>query len=206
MNPNRTTTAFRRIAGATGVLLLAGLAGLGVGGCAGATKAPASPYATPSEADRSAVRAEALTKRAAELMDRDPKEAETILREALAADLYHGPAHNNLGVLYLRQGKLYEAANEFEWARKVMPGHPDPRFNLALTLERAGRTDEALAMYDTALEVYGEHMPSMQAVARLQVKRGDVDARTRGYLDEIALRGESERWREWARSRRATGS
>ena len=35
-----------------------------------------------------------------------------------------------------------------------MPGHPGPRMNLALTLERAGRIDEAMATYDTALEVY----------------------------------------------------
>jgi tetratricopeptide (TPR) repeat protein len=86
-----------------------------------------------------------------------------------------------------------------------MPGHPDPRFNLALTLERAGRTDEALAMYDTALEVYGEHMPSMQAIARLQVKRGRADARMIDFLNAIALRGEAESWRTWARDRLAVG-
>ena len=37
-------------------------------------------------------------------------QAEEMLREALTVDLYHGPAHNNLGVLFLRQSKLYEAA------------------------------------------------------------------------------------------------
>jgi len=49
-------------------------------------------------------------------------EAETLLRRALTADLYHGPAHNNLGVLYLTQGKLFEAAGEFEWARGELAG------------------------------------------------------------------------------------
>jgi len=34
-----------------------------------------------------------------------------------------------------------------------MPGHPDPRMNLALTLEQAGRTDETIQTYKTALEV-----------------------------------------------------
>lgn len=73
---------------------------------------------------------------------------------ARSQDLYHGPAHNNLGVIYLKKGLLFEAAGEFQWARQLLPGHPDPRLNLALTLETAGKTDDAIATYKTALEVF----------------------------------------------------
>lgn len=104
-----------------------------------------------------------------------------------------------MGVLCLQRGQLYEAANEFEWARKLMPGHPDPRMNLALTLERAGRLDEALATYNTALEVYPNHVPTTEALARLQVRSRRTDERTMGFLREIALTGETEQWREWAK-------
>ena len=93
------------------------------------------------------MRAQELSSRAADLVESDPEAAERMLREALGADLFFGPAHNNLGVLYLREGKLYEAAGEFEWARKLVPGHPDPRMNLALTLEQAGQVDEAIRTY-----------------------------------------------------------
>lgn len=194
---------------AAGVLACIALA---VAGCA-PQKVSSSPYATQPEVDRNATRAEQLTRRAVEAMDASTadnarendaeaeallREAEALLREALAADLYHGPAHNNLGVVFLRQGKLYEAANEFEWARKLMPGNPDPRFNLALTLERAVRVDEALAMYATALEVQAEHIPSMQGLARLQIRQRKTDARTDGLLREIAFRGSSAKWRSWA--------
>ena len=85
------------------------------------------------------------------------------------------------------------------WARKLLPGLPDPRLNLALTLERAGRTDEALSTYASALDVYPDHVPTLQALARLQIKSGKRDDRTKHALEEIALRGESERWRDWAR-------
>jgi Flp pilus assembly protein TadD len=132
----------------------------------------------------------------------DPHAAELLLREALSADLYFGPAHNNLGVLYLEQGKLYEAAGEFEWARKLMPGHPDPRMNLALTLEQAGKTDEAIATYKTALEVWPGHVQTIQALAKLHVVSRREDPELPAWLDEIALRGETERWREWARRSR----
>lgn len=161
------------------------------------------PYNAPRESLRNPLEAQRLTLQAAELMQGEPERAEKLLREALTHDLYHGPAHNNLGVLHLKRGELYEAANGFEWARKLMPGHPDPRLNLALTLERAGRVDEALAACDSALEVYPGHIATTQALARLQLRHRRTDDRTRKLLEDIAMRGESEQWREWARHRLA---
>ncbi len=158
-----------------------------------------SPYAPQAEIARDSREADRLNAGAAEVIDTDAAQAEKLLRQALTADLYHGPAHNNLGVIYLKQGQLYQAASEFQWARQLMPGHPDPRLNLAFTLEQAGKADEAIATYRTALEVYPNHLQTTQALARLQLKSGKADAGTRALLEEVALRGESERWRQWAR-------
>ncbi|MBX3378331.1 MAG: tetratricopeptide repeat protein [Phycisphaeraceae bacterium] len=155
------------------------------------------PYTPQSESARDSLKAQKLTQQAAK--ESDPEKAEQLLREALTADLYHGPAHNNLGVVLLHKGDLYSAASEFEWARKLLPGHPDPRMNLALTMEKAGRIDEALAAYASALEVYQEHIPTIQAMTRLRLKSGKPDDSTKAMLEEIALRGESPAWREWAR-------
>ena len=116
--------------------------------------AGSGPYERPSEGGRNTCRAQELNAEAAGLIASEPDEAERLLRAALTADIFFGPAHNNLGVLHLEAGRLYEAAEEFEWARKLMPGHPDPRMNLALTLEQAGKTDEAIRTYKTALEVW----------------------------------------------------
>jgi tetratricopeptide (TPR) repeat protein len=175
-------------------------AALLVPGCS-ATRA-SGPYAPVDEALRDPRKAERLNYEAAPLIHSDPAQAEKLLRQALTADLYCGPAHNNLGAVYLAQGRLYEAAGEFEWARKLLPGHPDPRLNLALVLEKAGRMDEALDTYATALEVYPGHIPTIQAIARLQVRSGRTDERTTEFLDEIALRGETDEWRSWAQLQR----
>ncbi len=171
------------------------------GGCASTQRS--DPYAPLTEADRDSTLAGRLNEQASDLMDKDPAQAESLLRKALAADLYCGPAHNNLGVLLLRRDDLYGAASEFEWARKLLPGHPDPRMNLAMTLEAAGRTNDALDAYASALEVYPEHLPSMQAMASLQVRTGRADDRTPGMLREIAMRGESDTWKSWARTQMA---
>ena len=173
-------------------------------------------YDSPREASRDCLLAQRLTQEAATLMDEgidnddageggDTCDAENrakavkLLRQALTADLYHGPAHNNLGVLHLEAGRLYEAASEFEWARKLMPGHPDPRLNLGLTLERAGRVDEALAAYESALETYRGHLPTLQALTRLQICHSLEDDRTEEFLGEIAVQGDDE-WQGWAKA------
>ena len=165
-------------------------------GCASTS----GPYMPAEAAARSPLLAERLTQEAVAAIDRgDEARGEELLREALTADLYHGPAHNNLGVLYLSQGKLYEAASEFEWAKKLLPGHPDPRLNLAMTLDRAGQIDEALTEYRSALEVWPGHMPSIQAYAKCQIKHAVPQEDLPELLDRIALAGETEEWQLWGR-------
>lgn len=189
---------------------VASLIGLGFGcavvsGCSGPR--PTGPYAPIAAGGRDTAKASRLNAEAAELLSRaiiDPdseslKRAEVMLREALNSDLYFGPAHNNLGVIFLRRDDLYEAAAEFEWARKLMPGHPDPRVNLAFTLESAGRVDDAIATYRTALEVLPDDIAAMQGLARLQIRSGRGDEQTTKVLKEIAMRGENLQWKEWAR-------
>lgn len=176
---------------------------------ASCTHTPNTAYTPLDGAQRNTALADRLNQEGADLMGSDPAQAEKIIREALAADLYHGPAHNNLGVLFLKQNKLYEAAGEFEWARKLLPGHPDPRLNLSLTLESAGRFDQALDHARTALQIHPGHIASIQQIARLEVlhpmatagKTPDPAAREalRESLHEIAMRGESDAWKDWAR-------
>ena len=178
------------------VLLLALLA---LGACVSPDGA-SGPYQSQAEAPRNTAAAERLTKQAADIIESDPGRAEQLLREALAEDLFFGPAHNNLGVLFLERGDLYEAASEFEWARKLMPGHPDPRMNLALTLDRTGQSEEALAAYTATLEVYPGHIGAIQGLARLAVMEDREEPRLESWLKRITLEGDSEDWRTWAQS------
>ena len=173
-----------------------------VAGC-GAPRATAGPYGAGEAVVRDEARAAELVEEATAAMPADPARAEGLLREALAADLFQAKAHNNLGVLLLEKGDLYGAAHEFEWARKLLPGHPEPRVNLALTLERAGQVQEAEASYLSALEVYPGYMPALQGAARLAVAEGRRDADLPRWLAEIAVGGETEAWRAWARARAA---
>lgn len=178
-------------------LLFAHGALLSMSGCATGS----SPYQPADPQRRDTTKAESLTRQAADIIESDPAESERLLRQALTADLFHGPAHNNLGVIYFNAGKLYEAAGEFEWARKLMPGHPDPRLNLGLALERGGRVDEALDAYRAALSLAPEHLPTAEAMARCQLRHARTDAGTVALLAMIELRGDAA-WRAWAADQR----
>ncbi|MBE3068811.1 MAG: tetratricopeptide repeat protein, partial [Planctomycetes bacterium] len=79
------------------------------------------------------------------------EEAEKALKAALAADLFFGPAHNNLAVVYQKREQYYLAAWEFQYAAKLMPYSPEPRANLGLVYEAVGRTAEAESWFDKAL-------------------------------------------------------
>jgi tetratricopeptide (TPR) repeat protein len=144
-------------------------------------------------------RAHGLALEALGVIDSDPVKAEQLLQSAVKADPFNGPAHNDLGVLYLRQSKLYEAASEFELARKLMPGNPDPRLNLGLTFEKAGVYERAFNAYDAALEASPAHIRTIEAVARLTLRTGRTNDRLTEMLEDIALRGESANWRNWAK-------
>lgn len=184
---------------AMAVLVL--LASAALTGCSSAHRS--GPYQSSGDAQRNTVLAESLTQRAAAIIDRDPPRAEELLREALTADIFYGPAHNNLGVLLLSAGDLAGAATEFQWAAKLLPDNADPRLNLAITLERAGRIDEALSGYAAVLEVSPDHVPTMQAMAICQTRHDRYDDRTPNLLREIAMRGESDVWKSWARTQMA---
>ena len=163
---------------------------------AGCSSSP-GPYTSAHEIDRDTAKAERITREAADLVWTDPAKAESLLRDALTADLYHGPAHNNLGVIFFEQGRLYEAANEFEWARKLMPGHPDPRLNLGLALEQGGRVDEAIQAYESALTIVPEHLETMQALTRCRLRYGRQSDGLNEMLAMIRMRGDAQ-WASWA--------
>src|ERR1700741_5284035 len=111
---------------------------------------------------------------------------------------FFGPAHNNLGVLHLERGELYEAASEFEWARKLLPESADPRINLAITLERAGRAGDPPAAFRNALEVEPGSIAAMQGAALIAIRDGTRFSTLEQWLSDISMRGESPAWRAWA--------
>ena len=125
--------------------------------------------------------------------------AEKTLKSALAADVFFGPAHNNLGTVYYHQKKFYLAAWEFQYAAKLMPNHPEPRNNLGLVFEAVGRLDEAAKWYDEALAIEPDNTQVLGNLARTLLLAGHKDDRTRQLLSDLILKDTRPDWVAWAR-------
>ena len=127
------------------------------------------------------------------------EQAERKLKAALAADLFFGAAHNNLGTVYHRQKKFYLAAWQFQYAAKLIPNRAEPRNNLGMVFEAVGRLDEAVGWYEKALQMEPDNTEVIGNLARAYVRSNRKDQKTRKLLSEIILKDQRPDWIDWAR-------
>jgi len=196
-NRKRKETVIR----APAIMSLAVLAGAAcMPGCASAPPKPRNAgYQTVANQPRQdAEFARQENARAVALMDkRDDTAAEAALKAALDADIMCGPAHNNLGKVYFRQGKLYLAAWEFQYAMKLMPNQSEPPNNLGLVFEAVGKFDEATDSYGKAVALAPESVEALGNLARVRVRRGDHQGDVVALLEKLVLRDTRPTWLAW---------
>jgi len=78
---------------------------------------------------------------------------------AVTADNYL--AHNNLGLVLEREGRLEEAETHFLEAIRIDPGYALAHNNLGLVLERQGRANEAIFHFHEALKTAPNNLNAM---------------------------------------------
>lgn len=130
---------------------------------------------------------------------------EQLLRRALSEDVMYGPAHNNLGLVYFHQQKLYLAAWEFQYAAKLMPNQPEARNNLGLVFEASGKLDQAVDAYDVAMKAEPDNAQFVGNLARARLRRGDKEADVRPLLEKLVAIDTRPDWSQWAREKLSLG-
>jgi len=80
----------------------------------------------------------------------------------------------NLGLSYERQGRIADAAAEYEKSMALDPQAVQPRVNLAALLYKAGQGAEAAKLYREVLETSPASRQALLGLARLAVDRGDA--------------------------------
>jgi Tfp pilus assembly protein PilF len=169
------------------------------------TKGPYTTVAADPRRDTEAARK--LTAEGTKLLaEGDYEQAQERFKSALAADLFYGPAHNNLGLAYYHQEKYYLAAWELQYAANLMPNQADPRNNLGLVFEAVGKLDEAADWYQKALALEPEAIEPLRHLARTRIRQDRYDPETRELLEKLVMKETDPAWRTWAQEKLRTGS
>ncbi|MEQ8248021.1 MAG: tetratricopeptide repeat protein [Alphaproteobacteria bacterium] len=116
--------------------------------------------------------------------------AEPILLRALALDPVDADALNSIGNLVLSKGDLSRAALHFQRAVAANPGWLKPRMNLAATLEKLNRFDDAIDALEGILTQDPRQTEARVYLGGLLHRTGDL-RRAKYVLDE-ALEAEPE--------------
>jgi Tfp pilus assembly protein PilF len=177
-------------------------------GCSQDDSKSNEPYTTvAADPRRDTETARKLTAEGTELLGAgEYEQAAAKLKSALEADLFYGPAHNNLGLAYYHQEKYYLAAWELQYAANLMPTQADPRNNLGLVFEAVGKLDEAADWYNKALALEPEAIEPLRHLARTRIRQDRLDAQTRQLLEKLVMKETDPAWRNWAESQLQTRS
>lgn len=118
------------------------------------------------------------------------------LERLLARDPENAVAHNNLGIVRFRQGRLDEAAAHHERAVASDPGNLVYQKNLAdLYYTYLGRVDEAIAIYTTLQKQYPRDIELLTALALIS-KANQLKEQARIFIKKVL---ELEPWNSDAR-------
>lgn len=96
-------------------------------------------------------------------------------------------AHNNLGNIYFKQGRLDEAINEYLTALKLDP-YTEAYKNLGIAYSKQGRLDEAIKAYLTALKIRPDDAGSYFNLGFTYFKQGLLNEAIRAYQTVLRLR------------------
>jgi tetratricopeptide (TPR) repeat protein len=111
--------------------------------------------------------------------------AEWLYRRVLAIDARHVEAMNNLGVLYLAQGKQDKALEMFNQAISLETDYADPYYNLSCLFAQRKNMDRSLQYLKSAIAVNGDvihwakddqdlkHITASEAFKKLMEKKGE---------------------------------
>ena len=102
------------------------------------------------------------------------RNSETLFRHALAITTNNDVAENNLGIVFLGQGKLNEAISLLQSAADLRPDNSPAHENLAKALLQTGRVADALVHYRKLLELQPENMEVHNIVGTVLVQQGRV--------------------------------
>ena len=102
------------------------------------------------------------------------RDSETLFRHALAVTRNNDVAENNLGIVFLQQGKVDEAISLLQSAVDLRPDNSPAHENLAKALLQKGQVADALIHYRKILELQPDNIEIHNIVGTVLTQQGRV--------------------------------
>ena len=102
------------------------------------------------------------------------RDSETLFRHALAVTANNDVAKNNLGIVFLGQGKVDEAISMLQAAVDLRPANSPAHENLAKALLQKGQVSEAIIHYRKLLELQPDNIEVHNIVGTVLTQQGRV--------------------------------
>jgi protein O-mannosyl-transferase len=102
------------------------------------------------------------------------RDSETLFRHALAVTTNNDVAENNLGIVFLQQGKVDEAISLLQTAVDLRPDNSPAHENLAKALLQKGQAADALVHYRKLLELQPDNIEVHNIVGTVLTQQGQV--------------------------------
>jgi cytochrome c-type biogenesis protein CcmH/NrfG len=102
------------------------------------------------------------------------RDSETLFKHALAVTDNNDVADNNLGIVFLRKGKLNEAISLLQTAIDLRPDNSPAHENLAKALLQKGQVTDALVHYRKLVELQPDNIEVHNIVGTVLIQQGHV--------------------------------
>ena len=103
------------------------------------------------------------------------KEAEALIRRAIAVDGSCADFHSNLGAALRELGRLNEAEQSLSLALALEPGQLDARNNLGAVLHDLGRLEQAAACFRTVIDRQPNHVSALTSLGSVMCAMGHAE-------------------------------
>ena len=102
------------------------------------------------------------------------RDSETLFTQGLAVTSNNDVAENNLGIVFLRKGKVDEAISLLQAAVDLRPENSPAHENLAKALLQKGRVADALVHYRKLLELQPDNIEVHNIVGTVLIQQGRI--------------------------------
>jgi len=117
---------------------------------------------------------------------------ETLWRTTIARNPNSFLARDNLGNIFLQNGRLDEAMEQFQKAREIQPRDALTHNNLGNALLRKGRMDEAMEHFQKAIDIQPGFAQAHNNLGIVLFQKGQVDEAIAHFQKALAIQPNNE--------------